>query len=151
VIAVDTNLLVYAHREDSEWHARAKTCIVDLAESGVPWAIAWSSLHEFVAVVTHPRIYAPPTPLATAFASIQAWLGSPGLQLLHEGPGYLEKLERMCGRAKVAGGKIHDARIAAICLNHAVAELWTADRDFSLFPALKTRNPLLLTRDPHLG
>ncbi len=143
MIAIDTNLLVYAHREDSEWHAQAKACLVDLAESGTPWAIAWSSLHEFVAVVTHPRIYAPPTPPATAFASLKAWLGAPGLHLLHEGPGYFEKLERLCGRARVAGGRIHDARIAAICLNHAVAELWTADRDFSLFPELKTHNPLL--------
>ena len=143
MIAVDTNLLVYAHREDSEWHAAAKACLVELAESGAPWAIAWSSLHEFVAVVTHPRIYTPPTPQATAFAAINAWLASPGLQLLHEGPGYLDKLERLCVKAKIAGGKIHDARIAAVCLNHGVAELWTADRDFSLFPELRTRNPLI--------
>jgi predicted nucleic acid-binding protein len=69
MIAVDTNLLVYAHREDSEWHAAAKTCLVELATSGSPWAIAWSSLHEFVAVVTHPRIYSPPAPQAMAFPS----------------------------------------------------------------------------------
>jgi toxin-antitoxin system PIN domain toxin len=143
MIAVDTNLLVYSHREDSEWHAAAKACLVDLADSGSAWAIAWSSLHEFIAVVTHPRIYAPPTPQATACAAIRSWLESPGLQLLHEGPGYLDKLERLCVRARIAGGRTHDARIAAICLNHGVAELWTADRDFSLFPELKTRNPLL--------
>lgn len=143
VIAVDTNLLVYAHREDSDWHAAAKACLVELANSGNVWAIAWSSLHEFVAVVTHPRIYNPPTPQATAFETIAAWRESPTLRLLHEGPGYLKKLERICVEAKVAGGKIHDARIAAICLNHGVAELWTADRDFSLFPRLRTRNPLI--------
>ena len=44
---------------------------------------------------------------------------------------------------RIAGGRVHDARIAAVCLNHRVSELWTADRDFSLFPELKTRNPLL--------
>jgi uncharacterized protein len=143
MIAVDTNLLVYAHREDSEWHAAAKTCLVELATSGSPWAIAWSSLHEFVAVVTHPRIYSPPTPQAMAFAALKAWLVSPGLHLIHEGPGYLDKLENLCLKAKIAGGKIHDARIAAVCLNHGVSELWTADRDFSLFPDLRTRNPLI--------
>jgi len=42
---------------------------------------------------------------------------------------------------KVAGPRIHDARIAAVCLAHGVTELWTADRDFSRFPALRTRNP----------
>ena len=143
MIAIDTNLLVYAHREDSEWHAAAKSCLVDLANSGKSWAIAWSSVHEFLAIVTHPRIYSPPTPPVTAFESINAWLGSPDLHLLQEGPGYLDKLARLCVQGRIAGGKIHDARIAAICLNHRVAELWTADRDFSLFPGLKTRNPLI--------
>ena len=145
MIAIDTNLLVYAHREDSEWHSPAREHLVALANSGNAWAIAWSSIHEFLAIVTHPRIYDPPTPQTTAFAAINAWQESPGLQLLHEGPGYFEKLERLCSSARVAGGKIHDARIAAICLNHGVTELWTADRDFSLFPELKTRNPLLAT------
>lgn len=143
MIGIDTNLLVYAHREDSEWHAAAKACLVDLATSGKSWAIAWSCLHEFLAIVTHPRIYDPPTPQATAFAAIKAWLGSPGLHLLHEGPGYLDKLESLCVQGRIAGGKLHDARIAAICLNHGIDELWTANRDFSLFPGLKTRNPLL--------
>lgn len=143
MIAIDTNLLVYAHREDSEWHAAAKSCLVDLANGGRSWAIVWSAVHEFLAIVTHPRIYSPPTPQATAFESINAWLQSPDLHLLHEGPGYLDKLERLCVQGRIAGGKIHDARIAAICLNHRVNELWTADRDFSQFPGLKTRNPLI--------
>ena len=145
MIAIDTNLLVYAHREDSEWHAAAKACLVECADRGTAWAIPWNCVHEFLAIVTHPSIYAPPTPQATAFASIKAWLESPGLHLLHEGPGYLDKLERLSTKARIAGGRIHDARIAALCLNHGVAELWTADRDFSLFPELKTRNPLIAT------
>lgn len=143
MIAIDTNLLVYAHREDSEWHAAAKACLVDLANSRNAWAVAWSSIHEFLAIVTHPRIYDPPTPQAMAFEAIVAWQGSRSLQLLHEGPGYFQKLERLCIDGRIGGGKIHDARIAAICLNHGVTELWTADRDFSLFPELKTRNPLV--------
>jgi len=143
MIAVDTNLLVYAHREDSEWHGPAKACLKELAESGDAWAIAWSSVHEFLAIATHPRIYRPPTPLKTAIAAIDAWQTSPGLQLLNEGPGYFEKLAEIGRKAKVTGPRIHDARIAAICLYHGVKELWTADRDFSAFPQLKTRNPLL--------
>jgi predicted nucleic acid-binding protein len=70
MIAIDTNLLVYAHREDSQWHAAAKTCLVELANRGTSWAIAWSSLHEFLAIITHPRIYAPPTPSAPSDAGI---------------------------------------------------------------------------------
>lgn len=143
MIAVDTNLLVYAHREDSEWHRPALAALVGLAESGQPWAITWSSLHEFLAIVTHPRIYDPPSPREKGFEALSAWQASPGLHLLHEGPGYLARIQSLCLAARVSGAKIHDARIAALCLHHGVAELWTADRDFSAFPALKTRNPLV--------
>lgn len=107
------------------------------------WTIAWRSIHEFLVIVTHPRIYDPPTPRVIAFDAIGAWLESPALHVLHEGPGYFEKLRRLCEVARIAGPRIHDARIAAICLNHGVAELWTADRDFSAFPDLRVRNPLL--------
>lgn len=66
MIAVDTNLLVYAHREDSQWHASAFGRLAELAEGRSAWAIPWPCLHEFLANVTHPRIYAPPTPLTAA-------------------------------------------------------------------------------------
>jgi predicted nucleic acid-binding protein len=54
-----------------------------------------------------------------------------------------DKLRGLSLAAQLTGPRIHDARIAALCLHHGVRELWTADRDFSLFPSLKTRNPLI--------
>jgi toxin-antitoxin system PIN domain toxin len=143
VIAVDTNILVYSHREDSPWHEKAIRKITPLANSGAPWAIAWPSVHEFLAIVTHPKIYDPPTPLPLALAAIQAWMDSPGLRLLGEGPGYFEKLSAQATAGMIRGPKIHDARIAAICLNHGVKKLWSADRDFSSFPELSCENPLI--------
>ena len=65
---VDTNLLVYAHREDSPWHEKALARVTELANSDSPWAIPWSCVHEFLAIVTHPKIYNPPTPLVTALS-----------------------------------------------------------------------------------
>ena len=143
MIAVDTNILVYAHRRDSPWHGAAAGVIGGLASGRGAWAIAWPSLHEFIGVVTHPRIYAPPSRIEEAFAQVQAWRASPALQFLAEGPGHLDELEGLMASARAAGPAVHDARIAAICLQHGVSELWTADRDFSRFPALKTRNPLV--------
>jgi len=143
VIAVDTNLLVYAHRKDSQWHVAAEPAVRSLAEGAVPWAIPWPCLHEFLAIVTHPRIYAPPTPQAAAMAQVEAWLASPTHVLLSEGPGYWEVLEAVLKASKVSGGQVHDARLAALCLHNRVSELWTADRDFSRFSALTTRNPLV--------
>lgn len=143
MIAVDTNLLVYAHRKDSQWHVAAESAVRSLAEGSTPWGIPWPCLHEFLAIVTHPRIYAPPTPQAAATAQVEAWLASPTHVLLSEGPGYWEVLEALLKASKVSGGQVHDARIAALCLHNRVSELWTADRDFSRFSALTTRNPLV--------
>jgi len=143
VIAVDTNLLVYAHREDSPWHERADECLVALAEGKAAWAIAWACVHEFVGIVTHPRIFDPPTPLGRALEQVSAWLASPSLVVLAEGAGYWDTLLQVLTASKVVGPQVHDARVAAICLQHGVRELWTADRDFSRFPTLNVRNPLV--------
>lgn len=143
MIAIDTNILVYAHREDSPWHEKALSQVTKLANSGSPWAITWPSVHEFLAIVSHPKIYNPPTPIATALAAIQAWLTSSGLRLLGEGPGYFDTLSVQATAGMIKGPKIHDARIAAICLHHGVKKLWSADRDFSSFPDLVCENPLI--------
>jgi predicted nucleic acid-binding protein len=95
VIAVDTNILVYAHRRDSEWHGPAVRTVTELAEGAAPWAIPWPELRKLLAT------------------------------------------------ARLTGPKVHDARIAAICLHAGVSELLSADRDFSRFPDLETRNPLI--------
>lgn len=144
MIAVDTNVLVYAHREDAPLHARAEEKIADLAEGPETWAILWPCLHEFIAIVTHPRIFMPPTPLDAALDQVSAWVESPSLVLLSEGEGeYWERLRAILQNGQVTGPLVHDARVAAICLHHGVGELWTADRDFSRFPELAVRNPLV--------
>lgn len=142
MIAVDTNLLVYAHREDASFHTSAIKVLTDLAKSNQRWAIPWPCLHEFISITTHPRIFRPPSPLPTAVKAMEVWVHSPGCEMLSEGPGYWETLQALSLAAKLEGPLIHDARIAALCLHHGVSELWSADRDFSRFPDLKTRNPL---------
>lgn len=143
MIAVDTNILVYSHREDSEFHAASKELVDALRHQSAAWAIPWPCVHEFIGIVTRTSIYQPPTSLNQAFVSVDAWLAGGNLHLLAESPGYFEKLRELALAAKLSGPRIHDARIAALCLHHGVRELWTADRDFSLFPKLKTRNPLV--------
>jgi toxin-antitoxin system PIN domain toxin len=142
LIAVDTNLLVHAHRTDSEWHARAAACIRELAEARSPWALPWPCLHEFLAIATHPRIWDPATPTEAALDQVEAWLESPSLVLLSESPEHWRELRDQITAGRIAGPRVHDARIAALCLAHGVRELWTADRDFSRFPRLATANPL---------
>jgi uncharacterized protein len=143
MIAVDTNILLYAHREESSWHATAFARLAGLAEGRALWALPAPCVHEFLAIATHPRIFDPPTPLATALDFVSALLESPTVALLAEGDGYWATLSDVLRSSQAVGPKIHDARIAALCLYHGVNELWTADRDFSRFPQLVVRNPLV--------
>jgi toxin-antitoxin system PIN domain toxin len=142
MIAVDTNILLYAHRADSEWHEAAFSAIALLAESRQAWAIPWPCVHEFLAIATHRRIYAPPTPLSAALDQIEAWLESPTVVLLAESVTYWPVLRAQLESGRVAGPEVHDARIAALCVEHGASEIWTADRDFNRFPGLRIRNPL---------
>ena len=143
MIAVDTNLLVYAHREDSPWHEAALRVLTGLADGPALWAIPWPCAHEFLAIVTHPKIYRPPTPMPIALEAIRAWTNSPTLRFLGESPDHLDRLAHLVLAAKAVGPMVHDARIAALCLSHGVRQFWSADRDFSRFPQLKIKNPLV--------
>ncbi len=144
MIAVDTNILVYSHREDSSFHESALVAVRGLAESSSLWAIPWPVIHEFLAVVTHPRIYSPPTPLDDAILQVRRWMESPSFTAIAEtGAIYFDYLQHVLEAARTVGARVHDARIVAVCLAHGVEELWSADRDFSRFPGLTVRNPLV--------
>ncbi len=143
MIAVDSNILIYAHREDSAFHDAANRCMGELAEGMSPWAIPWPCIHEFLAVVTHPRRYAPPTSIAAALDQVDAWMESPGLVLIGETSHHWPALRGAIQAGRIAGPAVHDARIAALCIEHGIDELLTADRDFGRFAGLSTRNPLV--------
>lgn len=142
MIAVDTNLLVYAHREDSEFHSVAVQKLEELAQGKATWGLPWPCVHEFFSIVTHPRIFAPPTPQKSALDQIDAWMESPSVALLSETGTHWTELRALLVSGKVTGPLVHDARVAAICLEHGVRQLWSSDRDFGRFPALTVVNPL---------
>jgi hypothetical protein len=85
----------------------------------------------------------PAAPMAIALNIIESLLAEPNCEFLSEGPGHFDWLQQLATTGRLQGPQIHDARIAAICLSHGVSELWTADRDFSRFPQLRVRNPLV--------
>ena len=142
MLAVDTNLLVYAHRREVAEHAVARDFVRKLAEGSERWAIAWPCLYEFFSVVTNGRIWkeVASTP-QQAWAQLAAWIAAPSLRLLAENESVPEILAELAQRPRVRGPIIHDARIAAICLAHGVDTLASRDRDFSLFPELQVENP----------
>ena len=143
MIAVDTNILVYAHRKDSPFHEVAKPAIATLAEGHAAWAIPWPCAHEFLAVVTSRRIFQYPTSTSGALDQVEVWLESPSLVFLSESAHHWPELRSLVATGRIEGARIHDARIAALCRQHGVRELWSADRDFSRFPELTVINPLI--------
>ena len=103
----------------------------------------WPCVHEFLAIVTHPKIFRPPTPLARALDQMDAWLESPRAVLLAESGTHWATLRATLEAGRISGPMVHDARVAALCIDHGIEELWTADRDFSRFPGVRVRNPLI--------
>jgi uncharacterized protein len=142
LIAIDTNLLVYAHRSDAPFHSPAAKLLRELAEGSRLWAIPWPCVHEFLAKVTHPRIFKDPTPLTRAVEQVDEWLSSPSARTIGEPDDYFGILSQTLLQSQTTGARVHDARIAALCVAHGVDELWSADRDFSRFAKLSCRNPL---------
>lgn len=142
MIAVDTNVLVYAHRREAAEHAVAQKRVRALAEGRDPWAIPWPCIYEFFSVVTNPRIWRQTASTSQqAWAQLDGWFASPSLRLIGEAPGFTSVLAGFVRRPRVRGAVVHDARIAAICVAHGVEALLSRDRDFSLFPELHIQNP----------
>jgi Predicted nucleic acid-binding protein, contains PIN domain len=142
VWAIDTNVLVYAEIVTSTHHRTARRLLVGLAEGQAPWAIPWPCVYEFLRVVTHPRVFTPPVPIELAMRDLAQILASPSLILLSETDRHAEVMNSVVDASAVTGNLIHDAHIAALCIEHGVSELVTGDRDFSRFP-IRVRNPFV--------
>ena len=143
MLAVDTNVLVYAHRREARDGERAYEVLRTLAEGDRPWAIPWPCCYEFFSVVTNRRIWGEAASLPQqAWRQLSAWAASPSNRLIGETGDFLDTLREFVDRPRIAGGIVHDARIAAICVAHGVDALLTRDRDFSMFSQLRTRDPL---------
>lgn len=143
MIAIDTQILIYAHRQESAWHERARDRLAELAASPVPWAVPMHCLTEFYAKVTQNGPYRPPTAPSVAVAQIDEWLSAPRVSVLDENSRTWLVLRDLLLAARTTGPRAYDARIAAVCIQHGVTELWTNDRDYLAFPALRLRNPLV--------
>jgi toxin-antitoxin system PIN domain toxin len=143
VIAVDTNILVYAHRFESPFNQAAFDRLTELANGTAAWAIPWPCLHEFLGIVTNHRIFPAPTSLERALDQVEIWLESPSLVLLTESPTHWGTLRAILVESAITGPRVHDARIMALCRQHGVRELWSADRDFSRFAGVRVVNPLI--------
>jgi uncharacterized protein len=138
VIAVDTNVLVYAHREELPQYRRARARLIELAEGPARWAIPVFCLGEFLRVVTHPRLFDPPFEIIEACDALDRVLTSPSLTVLTPGDRFWPLLSRATHDAHAIGNLVFDAQIVALCREAGVSALLTEDRDFDRFPGFST-------------
>ena len=139
--ALDTNVLVYAEVRSTEHHEAALEVLREHAEASRPWALPWPCAYEFLRVVTHPAIFDPPAPMDRALEDLERILDAPGLHLLSETRRHRALMTELVRETGVSGNLVHDAHIAALCLEHGVRELVTGDRDFTRFPGLEVVDP----------
>jgi toxin-antitoxin system PIN domain toxin len=137
VIAVDTNVLVHGHRAGTTAHGRAVQWLRHLAEGERRWGIPVFCLAEFVRVVTHTKIFSPPSTLEQALSALQVLMASPSLVVLTPGERFPPLLFDLIREADARGNMAFDAQIAAVCLETGADQLLTTDRDFTRFPAVR--------------
>ncbi len=139
MIAIDTNILVYAHRGETAFHGAAAAQLVALAEGVERWALPIFCISEFMRVVTHKRVFKPPSSVTQAAAFIEGVNASPGCEVVRPGPEFLEYFLAAVREADAHGNLMFDAQIAALCREHGIDTLLTNDRDFKRFEALQVR------------
>lgn len=139
--AVDTNILVYARRQEPAEHEGARRLLAELTTGPEPWALPWPCVYEFLRVVTHPRVFHPPTPAVAAWDAVKLLLDSPSVVTLSEGMLHRAIVSELLQAAPVTGNLHHDAHIAALLIEHGIEEILTNDEDFRRFPRLRVTNP----------
>lgn len=137
----DVNVLVYAFREDSPGHADYKAWLEGLVQSDAAYAVADQILSGFLRVVTHPRIFDPPTPLHGALAFTEAYRQRRNAVPVAPQARHWEIFTRLCRQTDARGNLVPDAWLAALAIESG-CEFITSDRDYARFPTLRWRHPL---------
>lgn len=137
----DVNVLIYAHRVESPEHERYAEWLTRLAGGPEPFGLSELGASGFVRIVTNPKIWDEPTPLALALEFIARLRRRSTARLLTHGPDSWDIFAELCRAARARGKLVADAYHAALAIEHG-CELVTADSDFARFPGLRQRHPL---------
>jgi len=141
VILADVNVLVYAHREDTPDHSRFRDWLETAINGDAAFGVSDLVLSGFLRVVTHPRVFASPTPLDLALAFVEQIRTRPNAVPVRPGERHWTIFARLCRQAGARGNLIPDAYLAALAIESG-CEWVTTDRDFARFPGLRWRHPL---------
>lgn len=138
---IDVNVLVYAFRKDAPRHADYKRWLDDVVRSNEVYAVSDHVLSGFLRVVTHPRVFNPPTPIAKALAFAEAFRNQPNAVPILPDVRHWDLFTGLCRDTKARGNLIPDAWLAALAIESG-SEFITTDRDYARFAALRWQHPL---------
>ena len=142
MIAVDSNLLIYAHRSATAEHGKARRALEAAAADPRGWGMALASVGEFFSIVTHPAASGRPSKPDDAREFLETLSASGGMQIWTPGTGFATRLLQLASDLQVVGVRIFDLQIALTAVDHGATELWTHDRDFVRVPGLRLRRPI---------
>ncbi len=138
---VDVNVLVHAFRADAPGHAAHRAWVESLVGSDEAYAVSDHVLAGFLRVVTHPKVFHPPTPVAQALAFAHAFRGRANAVLVAPGARHWSIFTRLCREATGRGNRVPDAWLAALAIESG-CEFVTTDRDYARFAGLRWKHPL---------
>jgi hypothetical protein len=141
VLAPDVNVLVYAFREELPEHEACRRWLEETVSADAAFGLSELVLSSFLRVVTHPRVFKTPTPLAEALTFTEALRAQPQCVLVQPGPRHWRVFEGLCRVSGARGNLVADAYLAALAIESG-CEWVTTDRDYSRFPGLRLRHPL---------
>lgn len=141
MLLFDVSVLVYAHKEGVDRHTEYRDWLTGVLESPAAYGVSELVLSGFIRVVTHPRVFDPPSPLEDALAFAEVVRSHPTAVRIAPGPRHWEIFRRLCGEAGVRGNLVPDAYLAALAIESG-SEWITTDRDYARFPGLRWRHPL---------
>ena len=142
MIAIDTNLLVYAHRTAMREHSAAQRALQKASEDPRGWGGALPSVAEFWSVVTHPACAGGPAPPLEAAEFLRVLIRETGARVWLPQTGFWERLARLAIDLKAPGPRGFDLQIALVAFENGATELWSHDRGFTGLPGLVIRDPL---------
>ena len=138
---VDVNILVYAHRPDSQRHEDYRAWLDDARKGGEPLGLIDVVLSGFLRIVTHPRASSRPLDARTAWRQVATWLATPVAWIPNPGPDYPRILGELVTTHDIRGNLVPDAALAALAIENGVPVL-SADTDFARSKGLLWQNPL---------
>lgn len=141
MLVPDVNVLVYAYREDADDHERYRSWLEDLAASEAPFGLVDRVMTGFLGVVTHPRVFDPPSPIHHALRFVEELKARPNATSIAPGPRHWGIFIGLCRDAGVKGDLVAHASLAALAIESG-SDWITTDRDFARFPGLRWRHPL---------